>query len=126
MEACAGAHHWGREIGRLGHEVRLLPPIYVKPFVKRHKNDTADAEARRPCPDRSQPVDATLSTTSSLHDQIFTLEAITETALHETRCVIRNHHHRPMKFKFTARHLIERRVAETVSLINIQLSVLRE
>ena len=45
MEACAGAHQWGREIGQLGHEVRLLPPIYVKPFVKRHKNDMADAEA---------------------------------------------------------------------------------
>ena len=45
MEACAGAHQWGREIGQLGHEVRLLPPIYVKPFVKRHKNNMADAEA---------------------------------------------------------------------------------
>ena len=45
MEACAGAHHWGREILPLGHEVRLVPPIYVKPFVKRHKNDAADAEA---------------------------------------------------------------------------------
>ena len=45
MEACAGAHHWGREIGRLGHDVRLIAPIYVKPFVKRQKNDAADAEA---------------------------------------------------------------------------------
>ena len=45
MEACAGAHHWGREIGELGHQVKLIPPIYVKPFVKRHKNDAADAEA---------------------------------------------------------------------------------
>lgn len=45
MEACASAHHWGREIMALGHEVRLVPPIYVKPFVKRHKNDAADAEA---------------------------------------------------------------------------------
>ena len=45
MEACASAHYWGREIEALGHEVRLIPPIYVKPFVKRHKNDTADAEA---------------------------------------------------------------------------------
>jgi transposase len=34
MEACSGAHFWAREIGRLGHEVRLIPPIYVKPFVK--------------------------------------------------------------------------------------------
>jgi transposase len=38
MEACAGAHHWGRELQRLGHEVRLIPPAYVKPFVKRQKN----------------------------------------------------------------------------------------
>ena len=45
MEACAGAHYWGREIARLGREVKLVPPIYVKPFVKRHKNDEADAEA---------------------------------------------------------------------------------
>lgn len=45
MEACATAHDWGREIGKLGHEVKLIPPIYVKPFVKRQKNDAADAEA---------------------------------------------------------------------------------
>ena len=45
MEACGGAHYWGREIGKLGHEVRLVPPVYVKPYVKRQKNDAADAEA---------------------------------------------------------------------------------
>jgi transposase len=45
MEACASAHHWGRVIGELGHAVRLIPPAYVKPFVKRQKNDMADAEA---------------------------------------------------------------------------------
>jgi transposase len=45
MEACAGAHHWGRELTALGHTVRLIPPAYVKPFVKRQKNDEADAEA---------------------------------------------------------------------------------
>jgi transposase len=45
MEACAGGHYWAREIGALGHEVRLIPPAYVKPFVKRQKNDMADAEA---------------------------------------------------------------------------------
>jgi len=45
MEACATAHHWGRELKALGQKVRLLPPAYVKPFVKRQKNDAADAEA---------------------------------------------------------------------------------
>ena len=45
MEACASSHHWGREIGKLGHEVKLVPPICVKPFVKRQKNDATDAEA---------------------------------------------------------------------------------
>ncbi len=45
MEACASSHFWGREIMKVGHEVRLIPPIYVKPFVKRQKNDANDAEA---------------------------------------------------------------------------------
>lgn len=45
MEACATAHNWGRKIIKLGHEVKLLPPQYVKPFVKRQKNDRNDAEA---------------------------------------------------------------------------------
>lgn len=45
MEACGSAHHWGRELMALGHEVRLIPPAYVKPFVKRQKNDANDAAA---------------------------------------------------------------------------------
>jgi transposase len=45
MEACGSAHHFGRAIRDLGHEVRLIAPSYVKPFVKRQKNDAADAEA---------------------------------------------------------------------------------
>jgi transposase len=45
IEACASSHHWSRELKVLGHTVRLMPPAYVKPYVKRQKNDTADAEA---------------------------------------------------------------------------------
>jgi len=45
MEACAGAHFWARELTALGHEVRIMPPSYVKPYVKRGKTDQADAEA---------------------------------------------------------------------------------
>src|SRR4051794_19053677 len=45
MEACGSAHYWGREIAKLGHMVKLIAPAYVKPFVKRQKNDMADAEA---------------------------------------------------------------------------------
>jgi transposase len=45
MEACATSHHWSRELQALGHTVRLMPPAYVKPYVKRQKNDAADAEA---------------------------------------------------------------------------------
>ncbi len=45
LEACGGAHHWARELIARGHDVRLMPPQYVKPYVKRHKNDVTDAEA---------------------------------------------------------------------------------
>jgi len=45
IEACASSHHWSRELQALGHAVKLMPPAYVKPYVKRQKNDAADAEA---------------------------------------------------------------------------------
>jgi len=45
MEACAGAHYWARELGRIGHEVKLIAPQFVKPYVKSQKNDANDAEA---------------------------------------------------------------------------------
>jgi transposase len=45
MEACATSHFWARELSALGHEVKLMPPAYVKPYVKRGKTDAGDAEA---------------------------------------------------------------------------------
>ena len=45
MEACSSAHHWGRQLLALGFEVRLIPPAHVKPYVRRNKNDAADAAA---------------------------------------------------------------------------------
>src|SRR5262245_8375936 len=45
IEACASSHHWSRELQACGHTVRLMPPAYVKPYIKRQKNDAADAEA---------------------------------------------------------------------------------
>ncbi|ABC92978.1 putative insertion sequence transposase protein, IS1111A/IS1328/IS1533 family (plasmid) [Rhizobium etli CFN 42] len=45
IEACATGHHWARVLMALGHEARLMPASYVKPYVKRHKNDATDAEA---------------------------------------------------------------------------------
>ena len=45
IEACATSHHWSSELKAFGHNVRLMPPAYVKPYVKRQKNDAADAEA---------------------------------------------------------------------------------
>jgi transposase len=45
MEACGGAHHWAREMAKLGHEVRLMSPQFVRPYVKSNKNDARDAEA---------------------------------------------------------------------------------
>jgi len=65
IEACASSHHWSRELQALGHTVRLMPPAYVKPYVKRHKNDATDAEAiceavtRRTCVRRDQDARAT-------------------------------------------------------------------
>jgi len=51
IEACATSHHWSRELRTLGHTVRLMPPAYVKPYVKRQKNDATDA---RPSAKQSQ------------------------------------------------------------------------
>jgi transposase len=48
IEACASSHHWSRELQACGHTVRLMPLAYVKPYVKRHKNDAVDAQGDLP------------------------------------------------------------------------------
>ena len=48
LEACGGAHHWACQLIHLDHQVRLIPPAYVKPFVKRHKNDAVVPDAGMP------------------------------------------------------------------------------
>jgi transposase len=54
MEACGSAHHWGRELIVLGHDVKLIPPVHVKPFVRRQKNDaTMLRRSTRHCPVRA-------------------------------------------------------------------------
>src|SRR5277367_2755248 len=45
LEACGSAHHWARELIKLGHDVRMMPPAYVKPYIRRQKHDAADAAA---------------------------------------------------------------------------------
>lgn len=78
IEACATAHHWARELRRLGHEVRLMPPAYVKPYVKRQKNDAADAEAI--CEAVTRP--------SMRFVEVKTLEQQSALVLHRTRQVL--------------------------------------
>jgi transposase len=56
MEACATAHYWARELKKLGHQVRLMPAKDVKAYVKRNKNDAADAEAREAVSQKSDRV----------------------------------------------------------------------
>lgn len=76
MEACSGAHYWGREIAALGHEVRLMPPTRVKPYVRRgRKNDSADAAACREA----------MSRPSMKFVPLKTIEQQTALALHRAR-----------------------------------------
>ena len=78
MEACASAHHWARELMALGHAVRLMPPAYVKPYVRRQKNDAADAAAI--CEAVSRP--------SMRFVPVKTTEAQAMLSLHRTRALL--------------------------------------
>jgi transposase len=77
MEACASAHHWAREISKLGHDVRLMPPRYVKPYVKRGKNDRADAEAT--CEAVQRPTMRFVSIKSEEQQAMLVLHRVRET-----------------------------------------------
>ena len=66
FEACASSHHWSRELKALGHTVKLMPPAYVKPYVKQQKNDATDAEIVGPKHPRAERSDAA-SHTASVH-----------------------------------------------------------
>lgn len=67
LEACGGVHHWARVLARLGHDVQLIAPAYVRPFVKRQKNDAADAEAICEAAQRPSANSHTGPQLSSLH-----------------------------------------------------------
>ncbi|CAM5789160.1 hypothetical protein CCAE64S_02329 [Castellaniella caeni] len=71
MEACGSAHYWARKLQALGHEVRLIAPQYVKPYVKRNKNDVADAEAI--CEAASRPEMPTVSVKSASQQAILSI-----------------------------------------------------
>jgi transposase len=70
LEACGGSHHWGRLLSKLGHRVRLIPPQYVKPFVKRAKNDRNDAEAISEAASRPTMASVAVKTTDQQADVI--------------------------------------------------------
>jgi len=77
IEASASSHHWSRELQALGHTVRLMPPAYVKPYVKRHKNDATDAEAI--CEAVTRPNMRFVATKTPEHQNCLTL--------HRTVCI---------------------------------------
>ena len=81
IEACATGHYWARELGALGHEVRLMAPSYVKPYVKRQKNDAADAEAI--CEAVSRP--------SMRFVEVKSPEQQSELVIHRTRMTLMRH-----------------------------------
>lgn len=86
MEACSGAHYWGREIRRLGHEVRLIPPQYVKPYVKTNKNDYNDAEAI--CEAVSRPQMRFVSIKSIEHQDIQSVHRVREHLVKERTALV--------------------------------------
>ena len=86
IEACASAHYWARELQELGHSVRLIPPQYVKPFVKTNKNDASDAEAI--CEALSRPTMRYAAVKSAEQQSVLTLHRARELLVRQRTMLI--------------------------------------
>lgn len=107
IEACATAHHWARTIEKLGHQVRLMPPAYVKPYVKTQKNDEADAEAI--CEAVTRP--------NMRFAEVKTVEQQSVLVLHRTRTMLIKH--RTRMANTIRAHLAEFGIAESIGRIGL-------
>ncbi len=86
LEACPGAHYWGRLIRAMGHEVRLLPPQYVRPYVKTNKNDAADAEAI--CEAMTRPTMRFVPLKEERQQEILVIHRVREMLIHQRTQII--------------------------------------
>lgn len=107
IEACATAHHWARTIEMLGHQVRLMPPAYVKPYVKTQKNDEADAEAI--CEAVTRP--------NMRFAEVKTVEQQSVLVLHRTRTMLIKH--RTRMANTIRAHLAEFGITESIGRIGL-------
>jgi transposase len=107
IEACATAHHWARTIEKLGHRVRLMPPAYVKPYVKTQKNDEADAEAI--CEAVTRP--------NMRFAEVKTVEQQSVLVLHRTRTMLITH--RTRTGNTIRAHLAEFGITESIGRIGL-------
>ena len=107
IEACATAHHWARTFEKLGHQVRLMPPAYVKPYVKTQKNDEADAEAI--CEAVTRP--------NMRFAEIKTVEQQSVLVLHRTRALLIKH--RTRMANAIRAHLAEFGITESIGRMGL-------